>query len=227
MRFALALATLAVAALPGSALGDNPTLTGVVGVNDGFNITLNDASGKKVSRILPGTYTIVVEDHSAIHNFHLASNGDPTVDFKTGLEFIGTQSFTVTFQNNTTYAYACEPHWQTMNGSFLVTDAPPAPASAAASSRAAGREAGRIGLCGRKRSSEPVVGACRPCAPDGQRSLEEGQLPPDREGREQAHRHDVPRVGQVEPASGKGDVPLRQRRPPADGKAAREVRLRA
>ena len=127
MRFALALATLAVTALPGSALGDNPTLTGVVGVNDGFNITLNDASGKKVSRILPGTYTIVVEDHSAIHNFHLASNGDPTVDFKTGLEFIGTQSFTVTFQNNTTYAYACEPHWQTMNGSFLVTDAPPPP----------------------------------------------------------------------------------------------------
>lgn len=128
MRFALALATLAVAALPGSALGDNPTLTGVVGVNDGFNITLNDATGKKVSRILPGTYTIVVEDHSAIHNFHLASNGDPTVDFKTGLEFIGTQSFTVTFQNNTTYAYACEPHWQTMNGEFFVrTATPPAP----------------------------------------------------------------------------------------------------
>ncbi len=127
MRFALALATLAVAALPGSALGDNPTLTGVVGVNDGFNITLNDASGKKVARILPGTYTIVVEDHSAIHNFHLASNGDTTVDFKTGLEFIGTETFTVTFQNNATYAYACEPHWQTMNGSFLVTDAPPPP----------------------------------------------------------------------------------------------------
>ena len=128
MRAALVLAALAIALLPGSALGhDNPTLTGIVGLNDGFNITLNDASGKKVSRILPGTYTVVVEDHSAIHNFHLASNTDSTVDFKTGLEFVGTETFTVTFKNHTVYAYACEPHWQTMNGSFLVTDTPVAP----------------------------------------------------------------------------------------------------
>jgi hypothetical protein len=127
LRTALALVAVSIALLPGSALGDTPTLTGIVGVNDGYNITLNDASGKKVSRLLPGTYTIVVEDHSAIHNFHLASNGDSTVDFKTGLEFVGTESFTVTFRNNTVYAYACEPHWQTMNGSFLVTDTPVAP----------------------------------------------------------------------------------------------------
>jgi copper binding plastocyanin/azurin family protein len=113
--------------LPGTALGDNATLTAIVGVDDGFNITLNDASGKKVSRIPPGTYTIVVHDESAIHNFHLASNFDATVDFKTGLEFVGTQTFTVTFRNHTTYAYACEPHWQVMNGSFLVTDTPIAP----------------------------------------------------------------------------------------------------
>jgi hypothetical protein len=127
MRIAVALAALALVVLPGSALGDEPTLTAIVGVNDGFNITLNDASGKKVSRLLPGTYTIVVHDESAIHNFHLASNVDSTVDFRTELEFVGTQSFTVTFQNHTVYAYACEPHWQTMNGSFLVTDTPEAP----------------------------------------------------------------------------------------------------
>jgi plastocyanin len=127
MRLTLVLVALAVAVLPSSALGDNTTLTAVVGVDDGFDITLNDASGKKVSRILPGTYTVVVEDHSAIHNFHLASNTDSTVDFRTGLEFVGTESFTVTFKNHTVYAYACEPHWQTMNGSFLVTDTPVAP----------------------------------------------------------------------------------------------------
>jgi plastocyanin len=127
MRLALALTVLAVAVLPGSALGDEPTLTAIVGTNDGFNITLNDASGKKISRILPGTYTIVVHDESAIHNFHLASNFDSTVDFKTGIEFVGTQSFTVTFLNHTIYAYACEPHWQTMNGKFLVTDEPATP----------------------------------------------------------------------------------------------------
>ena len=126
-RSGLAVVAVSLALLPGSALGDNPTLTGIVGVNDAYDITLNDASGTKLSRILPGTYTIVVRDESKIHNFHLASNSDPTVDFRTDLEFVGTQTFTVTFLNHTTYAYACEPHWQTMNGSFLVTDTPVAP----------------------------------------------------------------------------------------------------
>jgi plastocyanin len=127
LRVAFAIVAVSLTVLPGSALGDNPTLTAIVGTNDAFDITLNDASGTKVSRIQPGTYTVVVEDRSAIHNFHLASNTDATVDFRTDLEFIGTQAFTVTFRNNTTYAYACEPHWQTMNGSFLVTDTPVAP----------------------------------------------------------------------------------------------------
>jgi hypothetical protein len=90
-------------------------------------ITLNDASGKKVSRIAPGTYTVLVEDRSALHNFHLASNEDPTVDFRTDLEFVGEKSFTVTFRNGTRYAYACEPHWQTMNGEFFVTNTPAPP----------------------------------------------------------------------------------------------------
>jgi hypothetical protein len=126
-RTGLAVTAVSLAVLPGSALGDNPTLDAIVGVGDGYNITLNDASGQKVSRILPGTYTIVVHDESAIHNFHLASNSDPTVDFRTDLEFVGTQTFTVTFRNHTVYAYACEPHWQVMNGSFLVTDTPVAP----------------------------------------------------------------------------------------------------
>jgi hypothetical protein len=126
-RGALLILAVAVGALSGSAQADNPTLTAIVGTDDGFNITLNDATGQKVNRLLPGTYTIVVDDRSSIHNFHLASNGDPTVDFRTDLEFVGQQTFTVTFRNHTQYAYACEPHWQVMNGSFLVTDTPVAP----------------------------------------------------------------------------------------------------
>jgi hypothetical protein len=106
---------------------DVATLTAIVGTNDGFTITLNDASGKKVSQIAPGTYTVVVQDRSAIHNFHLASNEDPTVDFRTELEFVGEQSFTVSFRDRTHYAYACEPHWQTMNGAFVVTSTPAPP----------------------------------------------------------------------------------------------------
>jgi hypothetical protein len=77
-------------------------------------------------RAAPGR-AVVVDDRSTIHNFHLASNDDPTVDFRTDLAFVGQKSFTVTFKNNNEYAYACEPHWQVMNGKFLVTDAPPPP----------------------------------------------------------------------------------------------------
>jgi len=131
MRWAIVIIAVAVGALSGSARGaaDPVVLTAIVGTNDGFNITLNGPDGKKVQRLLPGTYTVVVDDRSAIHNFHLASNDDPTVNFRTDVAFVGQESFTVTFRNDTEYAYACEPHWQVMNGSFFVTDAqsPPPP----------------------------------------------------------------------------------------------------
>jgi len=129
MRWGTLVIAAVVVAVSGSssARAEDATLTAIVGTNDGFIITFDDASGRKVTRLAPGTYTIVVDDRSKIHNFHLASNDDPTVDFRTDLEFVGQQSFTVTFKNDNVYAYACEPHWQVMNGSFLVTDAPPPP----------------------------------------------------------------------------------------------------
>jgi plastocyanin len=127
----IALAFLPAASAQGQ---DPPVLTGIVGPNDAYVITLNDASGKKVAEIPAGTYTVVVKDESRIHNFHLASNEDDTVDFRTDVDFVGEQTFAVTFKPHTRYAYACEPHWQTMSGSFLVTGTdtspppPPAPA---------------------------------------------------------------------------------------------------
>jgi plastocyanin len=128
MRWGLVIIAVAMTSVSGSALADAPpTLSAIVGTNDGYNITLNDASGNKLSRLVPGTYTVVVDDRSRLHNFHLASNDDPTVDFRTELDFVGQQSFTVTFKNKMEYAYACEPHWQVMNGSFFVTDAPAPP----------------------------------------------------------------------------------------------------
>jgi len=128
LRTGIVIICALVLVLPAAACrADTPTLTAIVGTNDGFTITLNDASGKKVSRIPPGTYTVLVEDRSALHNFHLASNEDPTVDFRTDLEFVGEKSFTVTFRDNARYAYACEPHWQTMNGEFFVTNTPAPP----------------------------------------------------------------------------------------------------
>ena len=226
LRTVLALLAVSLVVLPGSALGDTPTLTAIVGTNDGFDITLNDPEGKKVSRILPGTYTIVVDDRSTIHNFHLASNSDPTVDFRTDLEFVGKQSFTVTFLNHTTYAYACEPHWQTMNGSFLVTDTPVAPPPPPPP-QTAGRQAEGIGLGIGRRTAEPVVGPKRPRAHRRDRPVEEGELPPPREGRRQEDGGQVPRVGELEPAAFAGDVPVRKRRTSTDEEAPREVRLPA
>jgi hypothetical protein len=121
-------AALAVLALPAGAArsDDSPVLDAIVGTNDNFDITLNDSSGRKIFNLPAGTYTIVVHDRSAIHNFHLASNGDPTVDFRTDVPFVGDMTFVATFKAGIRYAYACEPHWQVMNGSFAV-DRPGSP----------------------------------------------------------------------------------------------------
>jgi plastocyanin len=128
MRLVFVAAALALLALPAGAArsDDNPVLDAIVGTNDNFDITLNDASGRKIARLAPGTYTIVVHDRSAIHNFHLASNDDPTVDFRTDVPFVGDMTFVATFKAGLRYAYACEPHWQVMNGSFVV-DRPGSP----------------------------------------------------------------------------------------------------
>ena len=90
LRTAIVIICTLALVLPAAARrAEAPTLTAIVGTNDGFTITLNDASGKKVSQIPPGTYTVLVEDRFELHNFHLASNEDPTVDFRTDLEFVG------------------------------------------------------------------------------------------------------------------------------------------
>jgi Copper binding proteins, plastocyanin/azurin family len=102
-------------------------LIATVGTNDGFDIALSHQDGRRVTELQPGTYTVRVLDRSTQHNFHLASNTDRTVDFRTELDFVGEQDFTVTFQDGHRYAYACEPHWQTMNGAFFVISASPPP----------------------------------------------------------------------------------------------------
>ena len=107
-------------------------LIATVGTNDGFDIVVAHPDGRRVTELEPGTYTIRVRDLSTQHNIRLASNTDPTVNFRTDLEFVGEQDFTVTFQDGHRYTYACEPHWQTMNGTFLVLSAPAPPPPAAA-----------------------------------------------------------------------------------------------
>ena len=114
LTFLLPIAVAAALAAGGSAAADGQQLNGVVG--PGFNISLQDASGARVTNLAAGTYTLTVQDKSDIHNFHLSG---PGVDVATDIEAMGTQTFTVTLANGT-YTYVCDAHAATMKGSFTV-----------------------------------------------------------------------------------------------------------
>ena len=75
------------------------TLQGSVG--PGFEIHLEGTDG-----VTPGTYTLVVDDMSASHNFHLSG---PGVDVKTEVGVEGEETFTVDLQAGE-YTFVCDPH---------------------------------------------------------------------------------------------------------------------
>ena len=126
------LATGLVVGVASATRADNPVLTGDVGANDAFTISLIGASGTSVKQLDPGTYTLVVHDRSTIHNFHLTG---PGVDVSTPLEQTGDFTFTVTLSDGT-YTYICDAHPTSMKGTFTVGAAattpttPPAPSPA-------------------------------------------------------------------------------------------------
>jgi hypothetical protein len=95
-------------------------LVATVGTNDGTDITLT-RNGRAVSQIPAGSYTIQVRDRSRFHNFHLTG---PGVNRSTGVEFVGTTTWSVTFTRGL-YRFVCDPHAATMNGTFGVDRAPP------------------------------------------------------------------------------------------------------
>ena len=123
----LLLAVVTVALLAGGAHAADPVLTGNVGANDAFTITLNDPSGSPIGHVDAGTYTLVVHDQSDFHNFHLSG---PGVDAMTPVEGKGDFTFTVALTEGT-YFFNCDPHSAQMKGKFTagtVTTPPPAPA---------------------------------------------------------------------------------------------------
>jgi hypothetical protein len=125
MRVLAGVTVFAALALTGSASADNPTLFGTVG--PGFSIRVADGAGNRVTRIPPGTYTLVVKDQAAEHNFHLSGPGG--VDMSTDVEATGTFTWTITFQLGI-YHYQCDPHFTQMKGDISVEDGAPLPASA-------------------------------------------------------------------------------------------------
>jgi plastocyanin len=110
----IALAVLVAALAVPSALGAGSKLMGTVG--PGFTITLAQG-GKKVTKLKAGTYTITVQDKSAIHDFHLTG---PGVNKTTTVGGQGTSTWTVKLKKGT-YKYVCDPHASFMKGSFSVS----------------------------------------------------------------------------------------------------------
>lgn len=143
--------------IAGGSRADTGQLVGDVGAGDSFTISLRDSSGAAVKHLDPGTYTLLVHDHSAIHNFDLTG---PGVSVSTDIEGVGDQTFTITLVDGT-YTYQCDAHATQMHGAFTVgsvtgttTTSNPAPKPPPA---AATKLAGAIGP-GAKLSLRPTSG---------------------------------------------------------------------
>jgi plastocyanin len=109
---AAALGTSLVGA--GAAGAAMPKLT--ASVSDPLNISLT-VGGKKVSKLKAGTYTIVVLDKAADHNFHLKG---PGVNKSTSVSAKSTTTWKVTLKKGS-YTFVCDPHASFMKGSFTVS----------------------------------------------------------------------------------------------------------
>jgi plastocyanin len=92
-----------------SGSGGGTTLNGSVG--PGFDISLDGTDG-----LTAGSYTLVVNDQSDQHNFHLTG---PGVDVSTEVSETGEKSFDIELQAGE-YKFVCDPHASQMNGSFTV-----------------------------------------------------------------------------------------------------------
>ena len=140
----------------GSAHGsraDNGQLIGDVGQGDSYSISLKDASGNAVKHLDPGTYTLLLRDHSAIHNFDF--NG-PGVSVSTDIEAVENKTFTITLADGT-YFFQCDAHVGQMHGSFTVGTATSTTTTTSTPAPAAAKLSGAIGP-GTKLSLKPTGG---------------------------------------------------------------------
>lgn len=172
VRVLAVLTAVAVSALlgaAGTARADNPVLTGDVGVDDSFSISLSDGNGARVVHLDAGTYTLRVNDHSTFHNFHLSGPGN--VDVSTTPDFVGLQDFTVTLVDGQ-YFFQCDPHSSQMKGNFTVgTFTAPTPAPAPAAQKLAASigpgASFRLGPLGGVSSGKTVITVSDRSAKDG------------------------------------------------------------
>lgn len=93
-----------------------PTLVGTSGPET--VITLKKG-GKRVTRLKPGRYRLVVRDRERVHDFHMRGPGMNNRMF-TDSFFQGTKTVTIRLKKGR-YTYYCDPHeFAGMKGSFTV-----------------------------------------------------------------------------------------------------------
>jgi hypothetical protein len=125
MRLILLIACLLAASALSTGAGgaSSRVLLAKVGLHDSYRITLTLANGRRVRTLPAGTYTIVVQDYSTLHNFALGSVTQNRRLFTGSVGGTGIKRYTLKLTAGT-YAYACSAHPQTMHGTFVVVSNP-------------------------------------------------------------------------------------------------------
>jgi hypothetical protein len=117
LRLAIIAAAISGLTWAGLALASTSAtkLSGSVG--PGFTIGLKDASGKKVSSLKAGSYSITIKDSSTVHDWTLTGPGYNGKHL-TSLPFTGTKSNIALTLKVGKYKYFCSLHG--FSGSFTV-----------------------------------------------------------------------------------------------------------
>jgi hypothetical protein len=97
----------------------HPKLTGVVGKNNAYKISLANSKGKVVKTLKAGTYTFVIHDDSSIHSYSLDGPHGKSWTF-TSIPQVGTKTMTIKLTPGKYKAY-CEAHESEMFQHFTVT----------------------------------------------------------------------------------------------------------
>ncbi len=118
-KLALLVAFVLSLVVVGMAGADGAPLSGSVG--PGFEISLVDAAGGRVTHLDPGPASLTVDDKSDEHDFHLQG---PGVDVTTDIESIGSKTFSLTLVDGK-YTFICDAHPTRMTGTFTVGTVPP------------------------------------------------------------------------------------------------------
>ncbi len=97
---------------PSAPVGSTLVLTS----GPGFTIGFKTKAGKRITRLKPGRYTVLVRDRSTAHNAHLLGAG---VNRKTSVPGTATQTWKVVLRKGT-LVYQCDAHKGSMRGTVTV-----------------------------------------------------------------------------------------------------------